>query len=358
MPSTEPTAGKKVVVTDRRTHVESVSGGTETYEGPDPYVEEVEAAGGTVVFGEFETEEAVARGVADADVVVTFRAPISRTVIERMERAKLVLRSGVGVDHIDLQAATEHGIPVSNIPGAGRDAIASHTVALMLGAAHDVAYADRELRAAESGWGDRTPLNLMDGGVFGIVGFGRIGRATVGKARSFGMEVIAADPYVPDDVFAAWEVEQVSLDDLLSRADCVSVHAPHTAETEGMLSTPEFRRMKSDAVLVNTARGPIVDVPALVDAVEAGEIHGAGLDVFPEEPPTGSPALACDRIVCSPHHAGICPEAEAEIYRRGTAEILRVLRGEHPRFVVNETVFQYPDGRGLLNPTKGPYDYR
>lgn len=348
---------KKVVVTDRRTHVEGYSSGTASYDGPDPYVDAVEDVGGEVVFGEFETEEEVAQGVRDADVVVTFQAPISRYVIEHMEQADLILRSGVGFDHVDVQAATEHGIPVSNIPGAGRQALASHTIALMLAAAHDVGYGDRAMRAAESGWGDRTPLNLMDGGTFGIIGFGRIGRAVVEKARGFDMDVIAYDPYVPDDIFAEFEVDQVDLDKLLARADCVSIHAPHTVETEGMLSSEEFAQMKADAVLVNTARGPIVDVPALVDAVDSGELYGAGLDVFPQEPPTDSPALECDRIVCSPHHAGICAEAEEELYERGTAEIVRVLQGKHPRFVVNPNVFQYPDGMQLLNPEKGPYDY-
>lgn len=348
---------KKVVVTDRRTHVEGVSRGTESYDGPDAYVDAVEAVGGEVVFGEFETEAEIVEGVRDATVVVTFQAPVSRRVVEAMDRAELVLRSGVGVDHIDVQAATEHGIAVSNIPGAGRDAIASHAIALMLAAAHDVAHADREMRAAETGWGVRPPLNLMDDGTFGIVGFGRIGRAVVDKARSFGMEVIAYDPYLPEDVFEAFEVTSVDLDALLERADCVSVHAPHTAETEAMFSTPEFERMKPDAVLVNTARGPIVDGPELVEALEAGELYGAGLDVFPEEPPAGSPALTCDRIVCSPHHAGICREAEEEIYEKGTAEIVRVLEGRHARFVLNPSVYQFPGGRGLLNPRKGPYDY-
>lgn len=350
-------ATKKVVVTDRRSHVEGASRGTDSYEGPDPYVDAVEDAGGEVVFGQFETEEEVARGVRDADVVVTFQAPLSRAVIERMERAELILRSGVGVDHVDVQAATERGIPVSNVPGAGRQALASHSIALMLAAAHDVVRCDRAMRSAEAGWGDRTPLNLMDEGTFGILGFGRIGRAVVAKARSFGMEVIASDPYVPDDIFSKFDVERVDLGELLSRSDCVSVHAPHTAETEGMLSSEEFELMKDDAVLVNTARGPIVDVPALVDAVEEGTLYGAGLDVFPVEPPTDSPALACDRIVCSPHHAGIAPEVEAEIYERSTEEIVRVLRGEHPRFVVNPNVFQYPEGMQLLNAKKGPYDY-
>jgi D-3-phosphoglycerate dehydrogenase len=197
----------------------------------------------------------------------------------------------------------------------------------------------------------------MDGGTFGIIGFGRVGRAVVEKARSFNMEVITYDPYLPDDVVSGMEVEQVSLNELLERADCVSVHAPYTAETEGMLSSNEFARMNNTAVLVNTARGPIVDTNALVTAIEDGEIYAAGLDVFPDEPPTGSPVLDCDRIVCSPHHAEICEEAEEEIYRKGTEEIIRVLEGDHPRFVVNPSVYQYPDGMQLLNPKKGPYDY-
>lgn len=348
---------KTVVVTDRRTYIDGVSRGSESYEGPEPYVDAVEAVGGEVIFGDFETEEEVAQGVRHADVVVTFCAPISRYVIEQMEQAELILRSGVGVDHLDVQAATEHGIAVSNIPGAGRDGIASHTIGLMLAAAHDIAYCDRLLRSAASGWGNRSPLNLMDDGTFGIVGFGRIGRAVVEKARSFGMDVIATDPYVPDDVFAAYEVEQVDLRDLLERSDCVSIHTPHTAETEEMFSTREFGLMKPGAVLVNTARGPIVDVDALVEAIEAGELYGAGLDVFPDEPPAGSPATECDRIVCSPHHAGISPEAEEELYERATEEIVRVLRGDHPRFMVNSTVYQYPEGMQLLNPKKGSFDY-
>lgn len=346
-----------VLVIDRRSHVEGVSSGTESYEGPDRYVDAVEAVGGTVTFGDFSTEEEIAQAVPKADVVVTFQAPISRYIIQQMERTELILRSGVGVDHIDVKAATEHGIAVSNIPGAGRTALASHAIALMLAAAHDVVYTDRQMREAESGWGDRPPLNLMDGGTFGIIGFGRVGRAVVEKARSFDMDLIACDPYLPDDVFARLEVEQVSMNGLLERADCVSVHAPHTAETEGLLSRDEFARMKDSAVLVNTARGPIVDTDALVTAIEEGELYAAGLDVFPDEPPTGSPVLDCDRIVCSPHHAGICKEAEEEIYRKGTEEILRVLTGDHPRFVVNPTVYQYPEGMRLLNPEKGPYDY-
>lgn len=344
----------KVVVTDRRTVVDGFSSGTPSYDGPDPYREAVESAGAELVFGEYDTEDEIIEGCRDANVIVTFNAPMTRRIIESLEETELIIRIGVGFDHLDVDAATENGIPVSNVPGGiEADAVATHAVSLIFGAAHDIAFCDRDMRES-NGWGSRPPLNYLGGGTVGIIGLGYIGRAVAPKVRGFGMDVVAYDPYLPTDFFDALDIEYVDLDTLLERSDAVTVHTPYTNETHHMLSTPEFETMKDDAIVVNTARGSIVDVPALVDAIENDELYAAGLDVFETEPPTDSPALDCDRIVCSPHHGGLAPEGEIDLYKRTTDEILRVVEGEHPRFVVNPEVYQE---KTLLDPEKGRFDF-
>lgn len=318
----------------------------EPYEDRDPFRAPVEAIGGEVTHGTAETEDGVIEECAGADVVVTFKTPLTRRVIESLDGTALVLRNGVGYDNVDVAAATEQGIPVSNVPGNCNDEMASHAFALMLAAAHELIRYDRGLRA-DNGW-HRNPVNQLLEGTCGIVGLGRIGRAIPPKVRGLGMDVVAYDPYLDDDIFDHLGVDRVSFDDLLARTDVVTIHTPLTAETRHMFSTPEFERMQKRAVLVNTARGPIVDEAALVEAVEAGDLWGAGLDVFEEEPLTESPALACDRIVCSPHRAGIAPEAEHRAIEIARDEILRALRGDPLRHVVNDEVVTQADG--LLNP--------
>lgn len=318
----------------------------ELYADRDPFKAPVEAIGGEVTHGTAETEAELIEECSRADVVVTFKTPLTRRVIESLDGTKLILRNGVGYDNVDVAAATDRGIPVSNVPGNCNDEMASHAFALMLAAAHELVRYDRGLHAGD-GW-HRNPVNQLLDGTCGIVGLGRIGRAVPPKVEGLGMDVVAFDPYLDDDIFDHLGVERVAFDELLDRADAITVHTPLTAETKHMFSTPEFERMKERAVLVNTARGPIVDEAALVEAVERGEIWGAGLDVFEEEPLTDSPALSCDRIVCSPHRAGIAPEAERRAIEIARDEVLRLLRGDPLRHVVNDEVVKQPDG--LLNP--------
>jgi D-3-phosphoglycerate dehydrogenase len=325
----------RVVITDQR------------YPDRDGYTQPLEAAGGEVVYAGCETENDVIEATQGADIVVVFKAPVTREVIESLSDCKLIMRNGTGYDNVDIAAASEHGIPVSNVPGYGDEDVSSHAITLMLAAAHEVVYSDQDLRAAE-GWGQRRSINPMYDRTFGIIGLGRIGRATIKKARGFGMDVIAYDPYVADDVFGALDVERVSFNQLLTRADAISIHTPLTAETRHMFSTDQFERMNEDAVLVNTARGPIVDEEALVTAVEESQIFAAGLDVFETEPPTQTPAFDADRIVCSPHHGGMSARATERCIQIGVEEIERVISGEHPQNVVNPEVFQRGDG--LANP--------
>lgn len=320
----------------------------------DPYGDVVREAGGDVEYADFESEADVLEGLGEADVVLVSKAPMTRAVFERMGDVRSVIRLGTGVDTINLKAATEHGVPVSNTPGLYcSEELATHAIGLMIAAAHEIPYSDSLMREGD-GWGRREDVNPMNGGTFGVVGLGHIGRAVVPKARGLDMEVLAHDPYLPDDLFDVLEVERVTFDDLLGRSDCVSVHAPLTAETHRLFAAPEFGAMKETAVLVNTARGPIVDEAALVEAVESGEIWAAGLDVFETEPPTDAPALGCDRIVCSPHHGGSSERSRAKALEFTRAELRRVLAGEHPQHVVNPGALQYTDEQ--LNPERSQWE--
>ena len=287
----------RVVITDRR------------FEG-DPYRETIEDVGGEIVYRELHTEDEVIEGTRDADVIMTLKAPISRRVIEELEDVTLIQRSGAGYDNVNVKAASEHGIPVSNIPGKYcADELSEHAIALMFAAARDIVDCDASMREANS-WSDRPTVRMLHGGTFGIVGLGYVGRAAIPKAEGVGMDVIAFDPYVPDDVFDALGVERVSFAELLTRSDCISIHAQLNQQNHHLFSDSEFEQMKETAVIVNTARGAIIDERALADAVLEDEIWGAGIDVFENEPPVDSPVFETTRIVCSPHHGARAGEAK------------------------------------------------
>lgn len=322
----------RVVVTDRKYP-----------ELADPYGDVVRSRGGEIAYHEFESEREVIDGAAGADALVISKAPITERVLDALSDLQFVLRVGTGFDTVDVRAATARGVAVSNVPGLYcSEELAEHAVGLMLAAAREVVYLDRAMREAD-GWGPgkMRPVHPTVGGTFGVYGLGHIGRAAARLAGDLGMDVIAYDPYLPADLFSVLEVESVGFETLLERSDCVSVHAPLTAETHHRFSTAEFERMRDTAVLVNTARGPIVDEAALVAAIEAGEILGAGLDVFETEPPTGTPALDCDHIVCSPHHGGSTDESKARCVEFVRSELERFVADEHLRNVVNPDVFKY-----------------
>ncbi len=322
----------KVIVTERR------------FPKIDPYKESVESAGGEVIYADFKTEDDLVEGLKDATVVVTFKAPITRRVIESMKCCRLILRNGAGFDNVDIRAANEHGIPVSSMRGYVNDELSEHVIALMLAAARDIPYADKSMRD-NNGWGDRRNVNYMGHGTFGVVGLGEIGRATIPKAKALGMKIIAYDPYVAKDIFELMGAERIGFKELVERSDCISVNCQLTAETHHMFSVEEFKNMKDTAVIVNTARGPIIDEKALVDAVNNGVIYSAGLDVFETEPPENSPALSCERIVCSPHHGATTPTGEYRCIKWGNEEISRALRGEALEMVVNPEALWYQEGK-------------
>lgn len=331
----------RVVVTDRPFPEPNPYEGL-LEETDDIYGDVVDQTGNELVYAECTTEDTAVEACEGADVIITFIAPITDRVLDAAGDCKLVIRQGAGYDNVDVQAATARGIPVSNAPDYGSKDVASHGLALALAASHDVVTADQNLRK-KSGWGSSRVIEPIQGGTYGIVGLGRIGRRAVPMARGLDMDVIAHDPRVDDDVFEYLDVESVSFGELLDRSDCIVIHAALRETNHHMFSTAAFEQMKDDAIVVNVARGPIVDEDALVAAVDNGDIRAAGTDVFEDEPPTDSPVLDYEDIVCSPHHAGSSPEAKENKIQIVRDELERVLRGEQLHNVVNQEVFQYRD---------------
>jgi D-3-phosphoglycerate dehydrogenase len=305
----------------------------------EPYTDIVESAGGEITYADCQTEDDAVQACEGADIIIPVLVPISERVMDAAGDLEFILFPAAGYDPVDLQAATERGVPVSNIPEYAPRAIASHALSLALAAAHEIPQNHRQMRDGP-GW-DRTTLKPIHSSTMGIVGLGRIGRELVPMAEGLDMDVIAYDPYLESDIFEYLGVDSVTLPELLDQSDCLSIHAPLTDVTQHMFSAEEFRSMKDSAVFVNTARGPIVDEAALVTALDNDELRAAALDVFETEPPDGSPALTHERIVCSPHRSGHSQRARENVLAESRAELRRALQGQPLHNVVNKAVLQY-----------------
>ncbi|HID73935.1 MAG TPA: hydroxyacid dehydrogenase, partial [Thermoplasmata archaeon] len=240
---------------------------------------------------------------------------------------------GVGVDNIDVEAATERGIPVVYAPTGATISVAELTFAHMLALARHIPAADASMR--EGRWAKKELKGTeLHGKTLGLIGVGRIGRAVAERAVAFGMEVIAYDPFLTEEQIAGCHARKVELDDVIEGADFISLHLPLTPETKGLIGEEELGRMKPTAYLINCSRGGIVDEEALVRAVEAGKIAGAGLDVYGSEPPEGD-ILRMPNSVLTPHLGASTVEGQARAGRIVAEQVLMVLRGERAQFRVN-----------------------
>jgi D-3-phosphoglycerate dehydrogenase/C-terminal binding protein len=264
-----------------------------------------------------------------------------------MERCRVIVRSGVGFDNVDLAEAGRRGIYVCNVPDYGVDEVADHAIGMMLALNRGLLLADRRLRDSLSPW-DYTatrPVHRLAGATMGVVGLGRIGTATALRAKALKMRVLACDPYIASGVDKAVGVQMAELDELLAASDVVSLHVPLTDDTRHLIDARALGLMKPAAVLVNTARGAVVDVDALAAALAERRIAGAGIDVLPVEPPGADSALIrlwreeADppiNLILTPHSAFYSEQGLAEMRVKGAREIGRVLRGELPRNCVNQ----------------------
>ncbi|MDK2856809.1 MAG: D-3-phosphoglycerate dehydrogenase / 2-oxoglutarate reductase [Bacillota bacterium] len=288
--------------------------------------------------------EKLVEDVKDADAILVRTTPITREVLEAAPRLKVVGRHGVGVDNIDVAAATELGIPVVYAPGSNTLAVAEHAVMLMLALAKNVFSADRALRT-EHNFASRftIPSTELAGKTLGLIGFGKIGQAVAKRCGlGFEMRVIAYDPYLNAEAAKALDVTPASsVDEVLEQADVVSLHAPATPENYHLIGREQLQKMRPHALLINTARGPLVDEKALYEALKAGRIAGAGLDVFDPEPPEPSnPLFELPNVIVTPHMAAHTDESLRRMATWAAEGILQVLRGEYPTRIFNPEVWE------------------
>ncbi len=276
--------------------------------------------------------------VAEADAVITQFAPINAEVIGAMQRAKVIVRYGIGYDSVDVQAARERGIPVCNIPDYCIDEVADHTLAFILGVTRQVV--PNTLHVRDGKWGLATPLDqlrtLRDQTV-GLVGFGRIGREVAARLGAFKCRRLVHDAFVPADAIREAGCESVTLDELLTQSDIVTLHCPSTPQTKKLLNADSLGRMKRGSVVVNLARGDLIDTAALVAALQSGQIASAALDVCDPEPiPADSPLRSLPNIIVASHIASASPKAVRTLRETAARVAAMALRGEPLPNVVNK----------------------
>ena len=281
------------------------------------------------------TEDEVIAQCADGDGLLIQYAPMTRRVLERLPRCKVIVRYGVGVDTIDLAAAHDLGIVVSNVPDYGTNEVADHALALMLCLTRKIERANRLVKAGQWDFRLLQPVRRHQVQTIGIIGVGRIGGAMAQRTHALGMRVLGCDPYVPRERLPAF-VTPVALDEMLREADVVSVHCPLTDETRNMIDAAKLALMRPTAYLVNTARGSIVDEAALAAALAGGRLAGAAMDVLKSEPGRPEhPLFAHENFLCTPHMAWHSDESAQELKRKAAEEVRRVLLGKAPHYRVN-----------------------
>lgn len=276
---------------------------------------------------------------ADCDALLnTYGGPITADVMARMPRCRIIARYGIGVDTIDLDAATEAGIIVTNNPTYCIEEVAEHTLAMMLSAARKITFYDRQVRSG--GWAvpPGKPMYRVAGSTAGLIGFGNIARRVATAAAALDMRVLYFDPFVEQGQFDA-PGQKAGLADVLEQSDYLCVHAPLTPQTRGMLNAEAFSQMKPSAVLINCSRGPIVDTGALIDALDSAQIAGCALDTTDPEPLPGDHTLRTrENVIVNPHAAWYSEGAMEGLQRGAPSEVRRVLEGRWPVNVVNRAV--------------------
>ena len=283
-------------------------------------------------------ENVVAKSVKDSDAVIVNLAPITENVIEGMSKCKVISRYGVGYDNVDVEAATNRGIWVANVPDYCVEDVSDHAIALLLACIRKIAYKDKKIREGFWNLYKKQPIHRIKGSIIGLVGYGAIARALHRKIAGFGFKkVLAYDPYVSEEIFTKYNVVKVDFESLLKESNYISIHVPLNEKTRGMFDKKEFKKMKDDAIIINTSRGGIINENALIDALKNGEIGYAGLDVFETEPlPKNHPFLRLDNVILSDHTAYYSEESLVELKTKAALNVLEVLRGNSPIYPVNK----------------------
>lgn len=308
------------------------------YNYPDLTIEETILArwGARVVPAQCRTPEEVLKVARDADAIISQYAPITRQVVTNLTRCKAIGRYGIGVDNIDVDAATERNIAVINVPSYCEEEVSDHVLGFLLSWARRITHYTQEVRHGIWDWKTGRPISRLCGQVLGLLGFGKIARLVARKAKVFGLKIIAYDPYVADEVFVEEGVERVDFDRLLRESDFLSIHVPLTSETRHLINNESLSKMKPTACLINTARGGIIDQEALLHALKIGKLAGACLDVVDPEPPNpDDQLLRLPQVLWSPHAAWYSEDSLIELRSKLAEDIGRALNGLLPRGLVN-----------------------
>ncbi len=289
-----------------------------------------------LILAQVQKEEDLIRACKEADGLVNQYALLTRRVFENLPKCKVVSRYGVGVDSVDLRAATDFGIIVANVPDYCMDEVASQTVAMILTLTRKTAFFDRKVKSGEWDFHLGIPIYRIKGKTLGLVGCGKIGLEVAKKISCFGVKVIAFDPFLEKTLGG---VELRDLDSVLKESDFISIHCPLNDSTRHLIGEKEFKKMEKKPLLINTSRGPIIDERTLIKALEQGLISGAGLDVLETEPPDSqNPLLKMENVVLSPHMGFYSEESISELKRRTARNVSDVLMGKRPSSVVNREV--------------------
>jgi D-3-phosphoglycerate dehydrogenase len=293
----------------------------------------LEEQGFTVVLEQCRTEEDVIEKCQEAAGIINQYAPLTEKVLSSLPNCKVIVRYGVGVDNVDLDAASDVGIQICNVPDYGVEEVSDHALALIFTLARKINLLSNQVK--KNNWDFQTsrPIRRLKDLTMGVVGLGRIGQATARKAIGMGWNVIGFDSKREDTIEG---VTHVSFQELIEKADLISIHVPLTEDTHHLFNQEVFSKMKNSAVVVNTARGPIVDEQALVEALRNGEIAGAGIDVMEKEPPEmDHPLFQFDNLIVTPHAAWYSEEASHDLKQKAAEEAANVVLGNSPRNPVN-----------------------
>jgi D-3-phosphoglycerate dehydrogenase len=306
-------------------------------------------ANAVLVVAEKGDEDELSRLAVDVDGILTCWKPVTQRVLEQAGRCRSVGRYGIGLDNIDVTFATSAGIVVTNVPSFCLEEVSDHAMALLLSWARKTTFYDRQIKAGTYNLQGGSPLFRIAGKTLGIVGFGKIARTLYTKASGFRLKVISYDPYLDPQSLQGFDVEFVGFDTLLERSDYISIHAPLTPETRHLFDLKAFRRMKRTAIIINTARGDLIDSVGLLQALDEGEIEGAGIDVLSQEPPDlDDPLINHPKTIVTPHAAFSSKEAVLDLQQTAATQMAQLLSGRLPDNVVNPEVLDQSNLRAVF----------
>ena len=301
----------------------------------DPAKKALEEANAEVVQAPSSSEEDIIKAAENADAILVTYAKLNENILRSLKNCKAIGRFGIGVDNIDLKVAGELGISVNYVPDYCLDEVSDQAMAMIISMARKIPQSNKLVQSGRWEMPAVVPMYRLRGKTVGLIGFGNIPRLMTPKAQAFGFNVIASDPYAPKELFEKYGVESVSMDELYERSDFISVHAPLLPETKGLVNKDAFKKMKDTAIIVNTARGPLINEKDLIEALDKNIIGGAGLDVVETEPlPENSPLIGRDNVILAPHTAFYSVEALEELQTKAASDVARVLNGEEPVYPI------------------------